>query len=271
MKKFYSLLFYSFLLFSYGNLTAQDIDIPVRFAAGNFITGNNIRQQSFQKQELQASLFNNDYYVLVQFSKLPSLPVQQNLRKAGLNLETYIPGNAYLSTVSNGYDFTKAGQSGIISVNIIPAFYKIDKAFSGFREAGNKDAQLLMAVSYYTSVNRSVVIEALLHLGALIIPTKFLETDVVFIRVDTGKVNAIAALPFVSYISLQSLTDRPLNYKSRGKHAVAALLSPSGKNLNGKGIVVGVGDNSEIITPHIDFNSRVINRVPFPFSFHGIH
>ncbi|MBK8494921.1 MAG: S8 family serine peptidase [Chitinophagaceae bacterium] len=253
MKKFYSLLFYSFLLFSYGNLTAQDIDIPVRFAAGNFITGNNIRQQSFQKQELQASLFNNDYYVLVQFSKLPSLPVQQNLRKAGLNLETYIPGNAYLSTVSNGYDFTKAGQSGIISVNIIPAFYKIDKAFSGFREAGNKDAQLLMAVSYYTSVNRSVVIEALLHLGALIIPTKFLETNVVFIQVDTGKINAIAALPFVSYISLQSL------------------LSPSGKNLNGKGIVVGVGDNSEIITPHIDFNSRVINRVPFPFSFHGIH
>ncbi|HQW91447.1 MAG TPA: S8 family serine peptidase [Ferruginibacter sp.] len=271
MKKFYSLLFYSFLLFSYGKITAQDIDIPVRFAAGNFITGNNIRQQSFQKQELQVSLFNNNYYVLVQFSKLPSLPVQQNLRKAGLNLETYIPGNAYLATVSNGFDFTKAGQSGIISINIIPAFYKIDKAFTGYRQTGNMDGQLLMAVSYYTSVNRSVVIEALLQLGALIMPTKFLETDVVFIRVDTGKVNAIAALPFVSYISLQSLTDRPLNYKSRGKHAVAALLSPSGKNLNGKGIVVGVGDNAEIVTQHIDFNSRVINRVPFPFSFHGIH
>ncbi|MBK8611777.1 MAG: hypothetical protein IPL84_18060 [Chitinophagaceae bacterium] len=78
-------------------------------------------------------------------------------------------------------------------------------------------------------------------------------------------------MPFVMYISLQSLADKTLNYKSVGKHAVTNLLSPAGKNLSGKGVVVGVGDNSEIVTQHIDFNDRVINRVPFPFSFHGIH
>lgn len=72
---------------SYVAVTAQNTpqglanDIPVRFAAGNFITGNNIQKQSFQKENLQASFFSNNYYVLVQFSKLPSLQLQKKFTK----------------------------------------------------------------------------------------------------------------------------------------------------------------------------------------------
>ncbi len=259
------------LLLSFVTASAQNTDIPVRFAAGNFITGNNIQKQSFQSENLQAAAFNNDYYVLVQFSKLPSLQAQNNLRNAGLNLETYLPGNAYLATIKNTFDFSQANQFEIISINNIPPFYKIDRAFAVYRETNNKEEQKLIAVTYYTSINRAVVMEALQKTGALIVPTKFTETNVIFIQANTEKINTIAALPFVSYISLQSLTDKPLNYKSVGKHAVTSLLSPSGKNLSGKGIVVGIGDNSEIVTPHLDFTARVINRIPFPLSFHGTH
>ncbi len=271
MKNFYVHCFFILLLFSYSSITAQNTDIPVRFAAGNFITGNNIQKQNFQKENLQASFFNNNFYVLVQFSKLPSLHVQQNLRNAGLNLETYLPGNAYLATVKNSFDFSQAGQSEIISINNIPSIYKIDGAFAAYRESNDNADQKLIAVSYFTSINKTAVIDELQKAGALIVPTKFTATDVIFIRVDLDKVNTIAALPFVSYISLQTLTDKILNYKSIGKHAVTSLLSPSGKNLSGNGIVVGVGDNSEIVTQHIDFTGRIINRIPFPFSFHGIH
>ena len=271
MTKFYALLFFSMLLLGFISVTAQDTDMPVRFAAGNFITGNNIQKQSFQSESLQAAAFNNNYYVLVQFSKLPSLPVQNNLKNAGLYLETYIPGNAYLATIKNTFNFSLANQFEIISINNVPAFYKIDRAFSDYRETNNKEEQKLIAVSYYTSINKAFVIAELQKMGAVITTTKFTETNVVFIQVSSNKIDAIASLPFVSYISLQTLTDKPLNYKSVGKHAVTSLLSQSGKKLSGKGIVVGVGDNSEIITQHIDFNARVINRVPFPFSFHGIH
>jgi len=271
MKKFYSSCFYSILLFSYVHVTAQNTDIPVRFAAGNFITGNNIQKQSFQKEDLQAAAFRNDYYVLVQFSKTPSAQVQKDLRNAGLSLETYIPGNAYLSTIKNTFNFSQAGQFQIISINRVPAFYKIDRSLSGYSGSNNKEDTKLIAVSYYTSVNKADVIGELQKVGAVIVPTKFTATHVIFIRVDTDKINIIAALPFVSYISLQNLTDKVLNYKSMGKHAVTSLLSTSGKNLSGKGIVVGVGDNSELFTHHIDFNARVINRIPFPASFHGIH
>ncbi len=267
MKKFYSYCFYFLFLSCCFTATAQNTDIPVRFAAGNFITGNNIQKQNFQKQNLQASLFNNNFYVLVQFSKLPSLQVQKNLRNAGCDLQSYIPGNAYLATIKNDFNFSLADQFGIISINIIPELYKKDKALADNKGSANE----LIAVSYYPSANRTDVITALQKIGVIELPTKYSEANVIFVQADMDKVNAITALPFVSYISLQSLTDKILNYKSIGKHAVTSLLSPLGKNLSGKGIVVGVGDNSEIITPQLDFTGRVINRVPFPFSFHGVH
>jgi len=271
MKKFYSYSFYLLLLLGCLKATAQNADVPVRFTAGNFITGNNIQKQSFQKENLQASFFNGSYFVLIQFSKLPSLQVQKNLRNAGCDLQTYLPGNAYLATIKNSFDFAQAANFDIVSINNIPPLYKKDIAFRNFEQAANKENQKLMAISYYTSANKSDVIAALETAGALIVPTKYVESNVIFIQADITKADAIAVLPFVSYIGLQNLTDKELNYKSIGKHAVTSLLSPSGKNLSGKGIAVGIGDNSEIVTPQLDFTGRVINRVPAPFSFHGVH
>ncbi|MBK6378614.1 MAG: S8 family serine peptidase [Chitinophagaceae bacterium] len=271
MKKFCAYCFYLLLFSSCFTANGQNTDIPVRFAAGNFITGNNVQNQNFQKENLQASLFNNNFYVLVQFSKLPSLKVQNNLRNAGCDLQTYLPGNAYLATIKSSFDFAKATTFEIISINIVPPVYKKDIAFANFQQEGNKEDHKLIAVNYYASANKADVVAELERAGALIVPTKYTATNVVFIQADMRIADAIALLPFVSYLGLQSLTDKELNYKSIGKHAVTSLLSPSGKNLSGRGITVGIGDNSEIITPQLDFTARVINRVPFPFSFHGVH
>lgn len=271
MKKFCTFLFFILLSLSYLPVTAQNSDLPVRFKAGNFITGNNIERGSFQQGNLQSSFFDNKYFVLVQFSRLPSPELKLAIKNAGLELGNYIPGNAYLATIRNNFDFSLANKYSIISVNNIPAFYKTDRSILAFRESSRNDLQHVIAVSYYTSANRSVVIGELQKAGALILTTKFTTLNVVFIEPEKNIIDAVAALPFVSFISMQSLTDKTLNYKSIGLHGVDALLSSSGRNLSGKGIAVGIGDNSEIITPHIDFTGRVINRVPFPFSFHGIH
>jgi hypothetical protein len=283
MKKFYSYCFFFLLLSGCLTVNAQNNpptwpggqgsanDVPVRFAAGNFITGNNIQKQSFQKENLQPSFFNSNYYVLVQFLKLPSLQAQNDLRTLGCNLQTYLPGNAYLATIKNSFSFLQAADFQIISINNVPAVYKKDIALINYRQSSDKENQKLLAVSYYASVAKADVIAELEKAGALIVPTKYTDANVIFIQVDIDKTDAIAALPFVTYVGLQTLTDKELNYKSIGKHAVTGLLSPSGKNLSGKGITVGVGDNSEIVTQALDFTGRTINRVPVPFSFHGIH
>ena len=267
MKKSCLLFLIANMLLGHHFVSAQNSDLPVRFKTGDFITGNNIQRQSFQKDNLQASLFNDDYFVLIQFSKLPSSEMRQRLKNAGLELENYIPGNAYLATIKKNFDFSLAAENAIASINVLPPFYKIDRDVLSYRGKSDK----VIAISYFASVSRALVMQELKKTGADIVTTKFTNTNVLFIRPSRADINRIAALPFVSFISVQSLTDKPLNYKSVGMHGVSSLLSAPGRNLSGRGIAVGIGDNSEVSTAHLDFTGRVISRVPFPISFHGIH
>ncbi len=268
MKK--GCLFYLLLIASccqYKQLVAQQADLPVRFKTGNFITGNTIQRQRFNAVQLQASLYQEKYYVLVQFAKLPTAEQRSELQRAGVQLFDYIPGNAYLATINKAFDFAAAGNYSIISVNTIPVSYKIDPAVATYSGKGDK----LIAVYYYALADRTSLVAALQQAGARMQTTKFTDARAVFVEADKETIAAIAALPMVSYVSLQTLSARPLNYKSMGEHSIRSLQAAAGRNLSGKGIAVGVGDNSEVATPHIDFSNRVINRVPFPFSFHGVH
>lgn len=267
MKILYTCFFSSLLLLSYVNLSAQNNDIPVRFATGNFITGNNIDRQQFQSTSLEAAAFENVYYVLIQFSKQPVAATVLALKNAGIELGSWYPGNAYFASVKKNFNFSSAPAFSIVSINQLPAIYKIDPRAAAYKQNGNSEN--VFAVNYFSALDKNAVIEQLQKAGAEIVQSKFNTPGTIFIK--PTDCNAIAALPFVYAVSLQSLTDKPLNYKSIGRHAISSLLSPSANNLSGKGIVVGIGDNSETATAHLDFTGRVISRVPFPISFHGIH
>ncbi|HMD00992.1 MAG TPA: S8 family serine peptidase, partial [Ferruginibacter sp.] len=126
------------------------------------------------------------------------------------------------------------------------------------------------AISYFSSISRATVEEELKKIGAAIVPTKFVGSNIVFIQPDKKLIDAIAAIPFVSNIRLQSITDKVLNNHSTQLHALSSLFAPAGRHLSGRSITVGVGDNSEVST-HIDFTGRLINRVYAVPSYHGLH
>ena len=250
--------------------TAQQTDQPVRFINGNFITGSNISKQHFSATDLQPALFNERYFVLVQFTELPGAAQKEILKQSGIELGNYLPGNAYMATIGSNVDFSSLQALKISSVNTIPTFYKIDQKLLNYQPVNAKTGEHLFAVSYFSSVRREMVQQELQKAGAITVPSKFDATNIIFIEPDKNNIDRIAALPFVSYIQLQSITDKLLNSKARATHGLNALLSPSGRKLSGKNITVGVGDNAEITT-HADFTGRVINRVFSGPSIHGQH
>ena len=66
------------------------------------------------------------------------------------------------------------------------------------------------------------------------------------------------------------LEDQPLNYHGRALHSVQALSSNVGRNLNGKNLIIGIGDNADPST-HIDLSGKLILRTDEPVSNHGTH
>ncbi len=270
MKKFCHQFLFAFLFFSFSIISfAQEVK-PVKFSNGNFKTDNNILKQSFKKENLQSCLYKENYFVLIQFSSIPSSKLQQQLKILGVDLHTYLPANAYLASIKNDFDFLSAKKFNITSINVVPVNYKIDPALLTYKESYDKENLRFFAVTFYTSIDKKTVIEELQKIGALIIHAKLNSPNTIFIQPDTKILSSIASLPFVSYISLQTMKDKPLNYNDIGTHSISALQAPNGKNLNGKGVAIGIGDNSDIST-HIDFAGRVILRTPWYPDFHGTH
>jgi hypothetical protein len=270
MKKCYHLLFLIICFLLSIQISAQQPEQTIRFANGNFVTGYNIHKQIFKKENIQAGLFGDSYFVLVQFAALPEKEVKESLQKAGVQLETYIPGNAYLAAIKKDFVFTSAKQYGIASINVVPAMYKISKQLMNYQPTNAKDEVGLVAVSYFTTLQKDIVQKQLQNAGAVIVDTKYTTANIIFIAVDKKIINALAALPFVTSLGLQVLNDKPLNYFSRAAHGVDDLNALQGKNLNGKGVTVGIGDNADIST-HIDFSGRVIVRTPGLPNNHGTH
>jgi len=270
MKKYYPFLL-AVLSFCIGqNAFAQPGQGPVRFTRGDLVAGNNIIAKTFSTASLQASLFTDHYFVLIQFSELPGPSKKAVLKTLGIELGDFLPGQAFLATIKKNIDFSSLDKEGIRSITGIPALYKKDRSLDAFLLYNSKESTQLIAVALFPGVSRAIAEQELSNAGAMIVPVKFSSPQLIFIRPDKNIVDRIASIPFVSFISLQRVTDQPLNYKGMGLHGMSSLQSPSGRNLSGKNVAVGVGDNAEIST-HIDFTNRIINRVYNVPSFHGIH
>ena len=185
-------------------------------------------------------------------------------------LNEYIPANAWLATITNSFDFNTAKNFNIVSINSIPSFYKIDPALFSYQPAHDKQDISVFAISFFSSVNKREVEIQLQQMGVSVIASKFNFKNTILIQPNVGKLNEIAALPYVSFIREQSIKDKIINYNDIATHGIGGLQSISGRNLNGKGVVVGVGDNADI-SSHIDFNGKIISRHPFPVDQHGTH
>ncbi len=270
MKNCYYPFFLFFISLFSIQISAQQQEQSIRFVNGNFVTGANIRQQLFKKENIQQGLFGESYFVIVQFTALPAKQVQEALQKAGVELEDYLPGNAYLATIKKDFEFTSAKQFGLASINTVPSVYKISRQLMNYQPTNDKKDITLVAVSYFTTLKKDIVQKELQKAGAIVVTTKYATANIIFIEADKKIINTIAALPFVSSLSLQVLKDKALNYFTRAAHGVSGLNALNGRNLNGKGVTIGIGDNADIST-HIDFSGRLIGRTPWMPDDHGTH
>ena len=196
MKKKYPYIFCILFCCIFSLSLSAQTETAVRFANGNFITGSNIRKQIFKKENIQAALFGDTYFVVVQFTDLPTRQRQESLKIAGIELEAYIPGNAYMATIKKDFVFESAGQFGLTSINVVPPIYKISKYLIDYHQPANKDAKVI-AVSYFSKLKKEFVENELQNAGATLVTTKYATSNVIFIDADKKTIEIVTGLPFV--------------------------------------------------------------------------
>ena len=249
---------------------AQKGEKEVHFLQGSLTPDTNISAQQFKKENIQSALYGDRYFVLIQFASLPSTEIRKQLKESGIQLETYLSGDAYVASIQNKFDFSFAGKFNIISISTIPNTYKVDPAIKENASSFDKEDINAIGVSYNSTVDKATVTKELQALGASLVTTKVAVPNVIFIHAKQSVIDSIAALPFVLYIGLQSLNPKPLNYEDVGLHGASGFNAFSGKDLEGQGVTIGIGDQGNITT-HVDFTGRIILRTSDQPGSHSTH
>ena len=251
-------------------LQAQQRPAPLHFKNGIF-TAKRVAPEGFlHKENLRQALFAKKYYLLLEFDLLPDLAQQQELADRGIRLDDYVADRAYLSEITDSATVADLKKYSVSGIYPVPASFKFSRKLpeTGKGILGDEDRPL--GVSYFGSMSREAVSQDLQEAGAIIVPTKIRPGKTLFIQASRSSLDKIASLPYVSYIAPQSLKDQSLNYNNRAAHGADALSGTSGRNLQGDGVTVGVGDNADPYT-HVDFTGRQISRFADVNGGHGVH
>lgn len=240
---------------------AQEIIRPVRLKSGTLKKTINLRNDLHFSDSLIKYRFKNKFYTLIQFSKLPNVAERQALASEGILLYDYIPDNTFLAEINDQLTPGQLKKNIISGVYTLDATTKIEPTLKQQLAASVQDPDKLIAVSFFGNVDKSTAIAELKQAGAQIIETKIQPEHVVFISATATVVNKIATLPFVAYVSSQQMKPVSLNHRSRAAHGVDILNSPTGRNLQGTNVTLGLGDDGDA-NFHIDVSGRLINRTP---------
>ena len=205
----------------------------------------------------------------MQFDQLPGEEEKKMLASRGVRLFDYLHANAFTAEIADSSSLHEISNFHVVAVFAqIPDSKISQKIFPGFLETLDKSD--LIAISYFGTMEKSVVAAELARTGAQIVQTKIQPRHVVFVKCSYPVIQKIAQLPFVAYIGKQSSQVVELNYNNRAIHAVDAVSASSGRNLQGTNVAIGVGDNGDPST-HIDFAGRLIVRSSQTPATHGTH
>jgi Subtilase family/Secretion system C-terminal sorting domain len=278
MKQSYILLFAGFFFLSFSAIAQQSASYSLLLKSGEVIPEKNISIAQVQKynSQPQQRAANQSFYV-IQFEKIPTKEQKQKLTQSGIELLTYVPNNAYSVSVRGSLDATLLESVNARSIIELKPEQKMEPRLArgilpsaSVKVAGTID----IWISFYKSLSYEAVVKQLNENNFAISNSDLKNYQIIGLRVNAGQLRQLAALPFVEYLQAAPAEDKPLNSNSMAMSRANVLnLSAAlgGRNLKGKGVVVGVGDNADL-QYHVDFNGRLITRAATGGIFaHGMH
>ena len=246
----------------------QDFIRPPVFRNGQLSETNSLLKHKINHPLWQSVHFRGEYYVILQMNQLVNPVKKKELADIGIKIEQWISGYNYQAVCQPDILAKNVSEFGIRNIYALPPEFKINSHLINYSEknAGPRD---LIAVTCFSMSNK-LIDDALYESGAQIVETKIKPAHTRFVRGNAVTIKKLSQLPFVKSIDPIHLEDIPLNYNNRAIHGVQSLAATIGRNLSGKNLIVGIGDNADP-SAHADLAGKLIMRTDEPVDDHGTH
>ncbi|MBI3232625.1 MAG: S8 family serine peptidase [Bacteroidetes bacterium] len=269
MKKF--TLIWVVLMLSQLLVHAQSKEFSVFHKNGVFTPdkGNILRNQA-QSSYL---LFDEKYYVMIQFQQIPSQQIKESLLSKGIELSGYIPNHTYFASVP-----LTAKKLDLKSLNIRSVFachkdLKMDKRLKDPEHLAAwamQDELIQVKIKLTNGVNLSKVKTQLEKINGELKINVNLHSTWLNMKVSKMTLVALANEPYIEWIEPihpPLVTD---NLPGKTMHGSAYIGNINNRNLTGKNIKVGEWDGG-YVGKHIDFDARKTTLDSLVYSDHATH
>ena len=248
-------------------------DFTISFNGNRIATTANFKQQfdvlkkSVNKQSVTTT------YTLLQFTKIPTLEEQNELKRQGITLISYLSNNAYYAAVSSNFYSTTTVFKNIRTFVTVDSNFKIDAIIANevipdYAKEGNF---IKVVVSYFKGVSKELISENLTQLSV----KNFKNIEgfyQIYLQASPEKLKEIAKLNWVQNIELIDAPVESDNLPGRTSHkanVLNATIPGIGYDLTGRGVKIGIWDGN--LEKHIDHTGRVTTREYESPSSHGEH
>ncbi|MBI5857673.1 MAG: S8 family serine peptidase [Sphingobacteriales bacterium] len=254
------------LLLFFSTAAQDNTQYKLYLKAGTFIPEKNITTEKLEKFNQAAARTEGRIFTIIQFERIPGEIERKQMQQAGIELLDYIPNLAYTAIVSGSLDSMFLTQFKTRALIELPPSLKMEPSLAkgnypswSIKSAGSVDVW----ISFPKIFSPEMVRKELLDKDFPVLSTTLQPYRIFSLRVSPGRLEELAALPIVEYVQAIPHQDQSLNYNSMfasRANQIKASLANGGRNLNGQGVVVGIGDDGDPQT-HLDFTGRLINRV----------
>ena len=263
-------LFLSFSLFAQ---EGKNYEITLR--SGTIIPARNISADSIQSINNSLQKKPGLSLVIIQFEEIPGIENRRLLENAGIRLLDYLPNYAYTATVISDLNVSILQKVRARSiVPLLPA-HKLQPALAAgrFPSWAVKQAGMIdVWARFVQTFSWSTVETELVSQGFEVQSSELKQYRILALRIPISRLHELAANPFIEYVQAVPKQEQPLNNRSINNSRANVLKSdqPGARDLSGRGIVIGVGDDANPML-HMDYSSRIINRSEVPAGNHGVH
>jgi hypothetical protein len=228
--------------------------------SGTLQTENNFLQ-SVNETIPASDIFNGYYYRLIQFNAMPTANQQRLIESSGIKLVGYVPYNSFYAAIPESYNLSVLVAYNPRSIiRLLPDNRINNQLRNGdYEHARKKSGTLDLVLKYFKNNQPGEIQQELLSKGCEILDSHE-ATQLVTIRIDEDKWNALAALPFVEYLQPVAPDPVPDDTKGRSLHRSNAINTDfaSGRHWDGSGVSIALADDG-FVGPHIDFTGRITN------------
>lgn len=254
---------------------AQNSSPSLRLKSSTEKYVSNTEQFIQNKNDFSDALFGSHYFMVVQFTSLPSYQERQSLKNKGIELIQYLPDLSYTAKIKSTISTTNL--ESLIRDFKIHAFVRLSTAQKTEARLMQGDIptwaistsnQVVLNIIPFENISPMLTSMAMVNMGGkLMYESKV--SGILTVSVPQTSIMQVANLPWVLWIESFPEPPKEENYYGKSAHR-SAILNYGARNLDGTGVNLGIWDGGNV-ADHLDFSGRRTLVENTADSGHGTH